>query len=418
MYRFTLFLAGALACHAELRRLDLRGAVELASTQAPTVAIAHLQMLEAQANERVIKSAYRPQINGVVQGAYQTTNLQGVGLIFPGFPSRVGPYRSFNLRPQATQTILDLSLLSSIQAGKLQSEQRRWDTESAREAIRLAAVQLYLQLFEARSRIAAADARIAAADALLTQSRDRESLGGASKLDIARNAQQMYAERILRAQADRDAQGIESSLKEALSLPQTDSLDLAAPLIGGDPGTAQTRPAQRALDSQSTVETQLRNAARRERMPKLSAVGDWGLQGQGPDKSLSTYQIGATLTIPIFTGGRIEADIAKAELRLRQTEQARRRLDLQIAREADQARKELHAAVAIAKESEAQRQAAATTLDLTKLRFEAGLATSTDTTTAQANLAEADEQSIRALYAKQIAQARLANALGNLDSIL
>ena len=415
----ALLLGLAFGLTAQSNSLTLKSALELADKQNPSIAIAKLETLEAQAALARTRSTLRPQINGVIQGVYQTTNLQGVGLIFPGFPARVGPYRTFTMRPQATQTLFDLSLLSQVRAARATAEQRKWNEETAREGLRLAVVQLYLQWFEARSRTSAATARIAAAEALLNQVQNKESAGGASKLDVSRNQQQLFAERYLLTLAERDALTLETSLKELLGLPQQQSLELAPPLLT-DAGLAAepNRAEAKSLSAQRLAEEHQLAAAKRERLPKLEGFGDFGLYGQGPDQSLSTYQIGATLRFPIYTGGRLAADIRATQIRPDRTRQQQRQLDLQIDREIAESLRELASARKSLIELAAQVRAAQETLDLTRLRFESGLATSTDTTTAQSTLAEAQELEIRARYSEQLAIAKLARARGDVRQAL
>ena len=57
-------------------------------------------------------------------------------------------------------------------------------------------------------------------------------------------------------------------------------------------------------------------------------------------------------------------------------------------------------------------------LERAQLRYQSGLATTIETVTAQANVAEADDALIRSRYAALLAQARLAAASGDVRSFL
>jgi outer membrane protein TolC len=310
-------------------------------------------------------------------------------------------------------------LLDSIRATKFASEEKRWNEETAKEGIRLAAVQLYLQVFEARARMAAAEARIRAAGALLEETKTRESLGGASKLDVARQEEQYEAERYAKTLAERDERVVLTGLKEALGLPQGEELELRAPvLLPPVSEAAVLRSEQKAIDAMAQGAALELRGARRERLPKLSGFGDFGVFGTGPEQSVSTYQIGARVTVPIWTSGRLEADIAKARLAVEQAKTARRRQDLLVEQEIAAARKEYESAGASLVALERQLAAAKESAELTRLRVEAGLATSTDSTTAQANASETEEALIRTKYTQQIALARWARARGDLGSVL
>ena len=166
-------------CLAQGQALSLQDALDQAGRQNPAVQIARLRMLEQQAGETALKAAYKPQVNISVGGAYQTSNLQGIGLVFPGFSNRLGPFRTFNARPTVTQTVLDFSLLASIRAARAESAATKLDIDAAREETQAAIVEVFLRTFQAQSQLRAAKARVASADALLAQVTQREQ-GGAS----------------------------------------------------------------------------------------------------------------------------------------------------------------------------------------------------------------------------------------------
>ena len=153
-------------------------------------------------------------------------------------------------------------------------------------------------------------------------------------------------------------------------------------------------------------------------MPRLTAAGDFGAQGAGPDRSTGTYTIGATLSIPVWTSGRIEANVAAARQRVEQRKEETRRLRLAAERQAEQAtityQEQTRAAAAAGESSAAARKV----LELARLRYESGLATSVDTATAQAALAESEEMEIRARYAAQLALAQLAFAQGDVRAAI
>lgn len=399
----------------------LEEALTLSDKLSPEIQSANLRVLEAAARTGAVKSAYQPQAALVVSGGYQTSNLQGVGLIFPGFPSRVGPYRTFNARPQVTQTVIDLSLLQQIRASRVREAEAKAGIRTTREDLRIAVVQLYLEALAADSRAEAASARLATAEALLTQTRDKEQAGTASKLDVARGVEQAEAERAVLIDARRQGSEVKTMLVRTIGGGDLDpsSLRLAAPVIqavSGDSGAGAERPEWEVIRQRQQAATLDVRAANAQRMPKLAAVGDYGLAGNGPDRSLSTYTVGATLTVPLWTGRRIESEVAEAKVRQGLIEQDRRRLQLQIDQEIRSAR--ISAAAAREAVASAERGAAAAreTLELARLRFQSGLATSVDTQVAQSQLALSDDTRIRAVYDLSLAEARLAKALGNLDA--
>jgi outer membrane protein TolC len=410
-----LFVCLFLVNGAHAQTLTLQDALDQASKQNPGVQIARLRSLEQQANELAVKSAYKPQANITIGGTYQTNNLQGIGLVFPGFPSRLGPFRTFNARPTVTQTVLDFSLLAGIRASKAESSAAKFDVESAREETQAAVVALFLQTFQAQSRLRAANARLASAEALLAQVTEREQGGGASQLDVARNQQQRQTEQLAVISAEQELRLLRPALSELLGGPFTG--ELVEPLLTM-PNTNAERPDIRAQELRVEAAQHDVARAKNERLPRLSAFGDYGALGAGPDRAIGTYNVGASLTIPVRTGGRIEADIEAARQRVEQRKVETRRLRLTADRQAEQAtityQEQTRAAAAAAESSTAARKV----LELARLRYESGLATSVDTVTAQAALAESEDAEIRARYAAQLALAQLAFAKGDVGAAL
>jgi outer membrane protein len=275
--------------------------------------------------------------------------------------------------------------------------------------------------------VTAADARVKTAETLLQQAQDLERDGAASKLDIARAEQQLESDRGARINAQKDHDVLVTSLLEVIGIePGPDPVVLEAPALTEATPAAETalstalsqRAEVRVAEAQARVATQERAAAARERLPKLEAFGDYGVLGQGPDHSVSTYSAGAQVSFPLWTGRRIESRIAEATARIGLAEQELRRAKLQIAREVRQAQIELDAARQATSAAEKAATAARTSLELARLRFVAGLATNIDTVVAQGTLAEAEDGEIRARYEQQLARARLARAQGNVYGFL
>lgn len=406
--------ASFLVAASLLPALTLREAMAQAEKLSPAVQMANLRVLEAEAATRNARSGYQPQVSLAVNGTYQTINLQNIGLIIPGLGSRVGPFRTFDARPTVTQSVIDLSLLARIRVSRAQESALRFDVETAREATLLAVLQLYLQIQQADSRIAAAEARRKTAEAVLRQAEQFEQAGTASKLDVARAAQQFHSEQAVLATAKGDREALVTMLLRTIGMGQQE-VELEAPALElrAVAGGAAERPEVRALQARLQAAEEDRRRAERERLPRLAFVGNYGLAGTGPDRSLSTYAVGATLTIPLWTGGRIESEIQAAKVRVEQVKTQRRDLDLQIAQEMKQAEVEANAALLAMRASQDAVAAARQSLELARLRFSSGIATNLDTITAQGTLAQAEDAEIRTRYEFHLARARWARAVGN-----
>src|SRR5262249_11991157 len=93
------------------------------------------------------------------------------------------------------------------------------------------------------------------------------------------------------------------------------------------------RPEMQTVLSQERAAGFEKQAARDQRLPKLSFVGGWNLQGTTPTNAIPVYEFGASLNVPLFTGGRIEAETAVQDIELKKLAQTERDIRNQIALE-------------------------------------------------------------------------------------
>ena len=128
--------------------------------------------------------------------------------------------RTFDARPTVMQNVLDLSLLSRIRAARTTETAYKYDAQTAKEATLLAVLQIYLQIQQADSRIAAAEARRNTANAVLEQARQFEQAGTASKLDVARASQQFHSEQAILATAKGEREALATLLLRTIGMPQ------------------------------------------------------------------------------------------------------------------------------------------------------------------------------------------------------
>jgi outer membrane protein TolC len=412
----------ALAIPAAAETLTLRQAVEKAAELNPDVALARLRIVEAEAEAAAARSRYRPQAYGRVDSSWQTNNLQGIGVSFPGVPSRIGPFWVFNARPVLTQTLIDGPLGAQIQAAREAYTQNRHSADAVRETAQLAVLELYLQALQAASRLRASEARLETARAVLKQAADKEELGGASKLDVARATQELHNEDAARLQFERDLDVLKVAIARTIGLDEA-NFDLEpladSPLAVLPPDEVSTAAAVAARPEALAAQSGVRRAelevkrARREYWPKLGFAGDFGVLGASPAQNVSTYTLGANLNFPIWTSGRLAQEKAAAAARAAQARESFRQTKLSIEEEVRRSMIEWRASRNLLDSSEKAAAAARESLALSILRFEAGLSTNIDTNTAQARLAEAEDLAIRSRYDVLRARARNARARGN-----
>ena len=101
-------------------RLSLKDALKNADTINLQVLMANARLDQAIARISQAQAALLPQLEGVISGARQTSDLRAEGLQIPipGFATHVGPYNTFDARPRLTIALFDPSAFERFQAAK------------------------------------------------------------------------------------------------------------------------------------------------------------------------------------------------------------------------------------------------------------------------------------------------------------
>ncbi len=123
------------------------------------------------------------------------------------------------------------------------------------------------------------------------------------------------------------------------------------------------------------------------------------------------------MDFPIFTGGRIQAERAKADLAIRQLQQQEQELRNRIALEVKTAVAQLESARSEVTVANLGVQLAQQEVDQARDRFQAGVANNIEVVTAQDALARANDNQIAALYRYNQARADLAHAAGQMEAL-
>ncbi len=430
--RFLVLLAGALAVSsslgAEPRPLSLRDAVEAAQRLSPRIQIAKLRTLESRGQYGMVRSGYLPQLNAQASNSVQTNNLRGIGLTFPGVPSRIGPFQVFDARPTMQQTVFDYGLVKQMSAARKRIQQAQFDADSLREATLLGVVDLYLRTLQSQARADATLARLESARALAKQAEDFLEVGTGNRLDLMRAQNRLESERAALAQQRRDVAVTKLLLLDTIGMPIDQEVLLTERLEVTEGALRELEAAEReALANRPeilSVASRLEAArlqvsgAKAERLPTVAFAADYGVIGEQIGSNLSTYSVRGVVNMPIFQGGRIQAEVLQAKSRLEQAEQEKRDIESQIRMDVRAARVQLEAADVSARAAERAVAAAAESVELSQLRFEAGLTSNIDVVSAQQDQAQADELKIQTLYDYYLARANFAKAVGDVTAFL
>jgi len=411
-------------------RLSLEQAVTLALKQNPQEQIAVLSAAESVQQKNISRSALLPQANFAVADSANRVNLQaefGGKPLVPGelLPGHIGPYQIFSAGPSFNSSIFDLSLWKRYQASRANVTAASANSLSTREQVILLVVSQYIGTLRAVADVQASQSRVELAQALYDQAADLQKQGVGTGIDTLRANVELQNEkqRLIEAENDRDASLF--GLSKLLNLDPRQKLELAdslsyfeTPQPEVDQSIDQalvTRQEWKAILAEEKAQKFEKQATEYQRVPSLSFAGYWDYLGTSISNGIPQYQYQASVNMPIFTSGRIRAQVSGANLELLKIQQQKDDLRNQIALEVktsllnlQSARNEVQVAnlgVQLAKEEVVQ----------ARDRFQAGVADNIEVISAQDSLSRANDNQIAALYRFNQARADYARAVGQME---
>lgn len=173
----------------------------------------------------------------------------------------------------------------------------------------------------------------------------------------------------------------------------------------------------KALASQIRAAELEKKVARDARVPRLALNGEWNEQGLSPASAIPAYNVAVSLDVPLYTGGRIRAQVAVDDIELKKLAQQQTDLRNQIAQEVKTATAQLDAAKSEVDVANLGVDLAREEVTQARDRFQAGVANNIEVITAQDELARANDNQIVALYTYNQARADLAHATGQMESL-
>jgi outer membrane protein TolC len=378
---------------------------------------------QAQAQRLRALSAMVPSVSALLRQNLDNLNRVAIGLNIPGLPASTGQFGYQESYLAFSDNGLNLDSMYRYRASKQAAEAQRLQFDDAGNVVALAVGTAYLQVESSEARVETARAELDSARELEAQALNRVNSGLAAEIDGFRATvqRQTSEQRLTVAAANLDKDKL--TLARLIGLPsgqQFNSISKAAyqPWIGGDLTSSLAKARNDRADIKSAAATanatQLtKRAAQLERAPALSINGYYGSIGTNLARSDSTYSLVATISLPIFTGGRIRSDIqdASAQLVRRQSEYADivGRVDYEVRN----AFTDLQAADSAVKVAEKNSQLAQRTLNQARDRFLNGVTNNLEIIEAQQDVAAANENYISSLFAHNLAKLTLLRVLGS-----
>jgi len=416
--------------------LSLKQAVDmaLAPDGNARVQLAREAVRQAQFRSAQSRAALLPNLDGSISEQNQTRNLSSFGIKvqipIPGFefPEFVGPFSTFDARASVTQSVLDFGAIRRYQASRKGAEAAADENDATKDQVARQAALAYLAALRAQVRVEASQADVNLAQSLLELATNQKSAGTGTGIEVTRAKVQLAqaSQQLLMARND-----LRQSLLELLraiglrldtALVLTGKMDYVPMESVSAAKAVETAFASRAdWKAQQKREETARlsySGVKLERLPSVVGFADYGSNGTSIDNSVPTRNIGLSMRIPIFDGGRRDARRAESQSQYEQERIRTADLRKQVELEVQLALDDLQSSgeqVTVATEGLTQIEAE---VEQAQRRYKAGVSNSLELTDAQTRLSRARDNRVAALFLYNRARLDLWQAMGKIREMV
>jgi outer membrane protein TolC len=306
------------AAGAEPDTLTVEHAVQLALDHHPSLRSAEANTRGAVAQHKGAVAGYLP----AVSFSASATHTEGVFVFNPSVPSRNQIYSSYTGGFQAQETIFDFGkTINRVSSATDLADAASMDELTARELV-IANVQIaYYGLLAARGVADVNDEAVKQADKHLVQAKAFYSVGTRPRFDVTKAEVDLANARVNQIIAKNQMQVAQVQLENAMGFhpeaPYAVGRSLPHPQVAMTMDSARTLAARQRpelLAAQSRVEAAVAQAraAWSQHLPVLSAFGSWNWSGFDPTPLYPRWSAGIQLTLPIFQGFALDAQVEQA----------------------------------------------------------------------------------------------------------
>ena len=334
----------------------------------------------------------------------------------------IGPFSYFDARAALSQTVFDWQSINATRAANQNVKSADYTLQNAHDVVVLAVGYTYLQAIADEARIETAQAQLKTAQSLYDQARDQVTAGTAADIDALRTNVELQTQQQQLIQAKNNFAIQKLTVARVIGLAPAQEFELTdkAPYQPFE-GIGIEEALQRAYQSRSDYHSAVadvhaaelsRKAAAAGYLPSLSVGGDYGAGGNNPGNATSVYDVRGTLSIPIFTGNSVHANVEQADAKLQQSRERLESLRAQIESDVRTALLNLQSSADSVTVARSNIGLAEQTLVQSSDRFSAGVTDSVEVVQSQELVVSAHEQYISSLYNFNLAKISLVRAMG------
>lgn len=321
---------------------------------------------------------------------------------------------------------LDLAAYTRYRSAKEDLKAAYYNTQSSRGLVVLNVGNQYLKTLADQSQIDSAEALLRADDVLLKQAAAEHEAGTAARLDElrARVQYQTQQQKVIAAQNTFEKDKI--LLKREIGIPVEQAIQLTDTAPYADLEQMSIEDARRlayksrqdyqGMQRQVRAAQLSRSAARYERLPTLTAAGNYGVTGVTHGLYHGTFVAMGELQLPLFKEAQFRGDAHVAEAQQSDTMNKMTDLQQQIDQQLRDSMLDLTSSQALVHVSQQNVELATRALSDANDRFAAGVDDNLPVVQAQATLSQAQSQLISDTLSYNQAKLGLARNLGIVDT--
>ena len=369
-------------------------------------------------------SSLLPTVSAHAAKVWEELSLREVGLTLPGLPSTTGNFGFTDVRVAVTQSIYNGELRNRYKSDAATERASELNARDARDVVVFAVGAAYLQIVASAARLDTATAQLASAAELDRLTADRVSSDVAPEIDFLRSQveRQSAEQRVITSRNDLEKDKATLARIIGLAVDQPFIMDGAVPYrpmpdMTEAAITARARQARADLAAAGAAVEAAELNVRAHRAQAYPSVGVNADYGRGGDRGHfdQVYTVAAAVTVPLYTGGRIGADVALADSDL-----ARRRAEYEdlkgrVSYDVHVAWLDLSASNSSVTVAQHNKELAERALLQAQDRYANGVTNYLEVVQSQETVAHASENLIASLYAFNVAKLALARAAGNTE---
>ena len=379
-------------------------------------------------------SALLPQLTGHGSQSYENLSFKEIGLKLPPIPglptlpSTSGGFGYQDARVSLTQSLYDAELRNQYRARKRDEQASILNIRDSRDVVVFAVGAAYLQVIASIARVETARAQLASAGELDRQTANRVKNEVSPEIDSIRSQveRQSAEQRLTNAtnQLEKDKLTLGRIIGLAIDQDFELSDHLAYHPLSGITNESATDEALRSRADLRSAEASVQAAAftvraqKAQRLPVVSVTADYGGAGANIGNFNQVYTIAGNISVPIYTGGRIHADIEQAREDLSRREAEYEDLKGRVAYDVRIAWLDLSASDSSAKVAQRNKSLADRALVQSQDRYTNGVTNYLEVVQAHEAVTQASENYIESLFSYNVAMISFARSIGGAETKL